>query len=55
MSVKKPTLISTADLPALAPEIFLKLVEYLQHLWVRLQAPNGQEKSFLKLVSQFLF
>ena len=35
-----------------------RLVEYLehQHLWVRLQAQNGQKQNFLlKLISLFLF
>ena len=37
---------------------FFRLVEYLehQHLWVRLQAQNGQKlRTFLKLVSLLLF
>jgi hypothetical protein len=38
---------------------FFRLVEYLehQHLWVRLQAQNGQKQItfFPKLVSVFLF
>jgi hypothetical protein len=41
-----------------AIKLAFRLVEYLQHqhLWVRLQAQNGQEENFLlKLVSLFLF